>query len=93
LHVRIVAPKEDRIAYMSQWLRMSREEAAAQVGLREAKREEFLAACLHLPSDGILYDMTLNSSSLGESLCADLIIQAACGKCGALGTDADENYA
>src|SRR5262249_23199545 len=93
LHVRVIAPREDRISYMSQWLRLSREEAAEQVRLRESKREDYLAACIHLPSDGILHDMTLNSSSLGEELCADLIIQAARGKCGTLRTEPDENYA
>ena len=31
LHVRVVAPLSDRIAYMSQWLRLTREQAAEQV--------------------------------------------------------------
>jgi cytidylate kinase len=76
LHVRMIAPLPDRIAYMSQWLRLSRAEAEAQVALREAKRAKFLEQCFHLSEGGIIYDMVLNSSALGEQLCADLIIQA-----------------
>jgi len=76
LHVRIVAPLTDRIAYFSQWLRLPREEAAEQVRIRTEKREKVVAACFHLPSNGITYDMELNSSALGEELCADLTITA-----------------
>jgi cytidylate kinase len=76
IHVRMIAPLADRISYMSQWLRLSRAEAEAQVATREAKRAEFLAQCLHLSDDGIIYDMVLNSSALGEELCAELIFQA-----------------
>ena len=35
LHVRIMAPLQDRIAYMSQWLRLTSMEAAEQVRLRD----------------------------------------------------------
>ena len=76
LHVRLTAPLPDRIAYMSQWLRLPREEAAAQVTAREAKRTEFLDKCFHLPADGLIYDLVLNSSTLGSDLCADLIVMA-----------------
>jgi cytidylate kinase len=76
LHVRMIAPLEDRISYMSQWLRLSRAEAAVQVATREAKRAEFLAQCLHLSDHAIIYDMVLNSSALGEQLCTELIVQA-----------------
>jgi cytidylate kinase len=73
LHVRLTAPLADRIAYMSQSLRLPRAEASDQVAARELKRGEFLAKCFHLPGDGIIYDMVLNSSALGGELCADLI--------------------
>lgn len=76
LHVRMIAPLADRIAYMSQWLRLSRAEAESQVALREAKRAKFLEQCFHLSEGAVIYDMVLNSSALGEQLCADLIIQA-----------------
>ena len=78
LHVRIMAPLADRIAYMSQWLRLTVEEAAEQVALRDRRRAEFLATHFRRqPSDVYQYDLLLNSCLLGEELCADLIAQAA----------------
>ncbi len=76
LHVRLTAPLSDRVAYMSQSLRLPRGEAGEQVAAREAKRGEFLAKCFHLPGGGIVYDLELNSSALGGELCADLILTA-----------------
>ena len=78
LHVRIIAPLADRIAYMSQWLRLSMEEAAVQVDLRDRRRAEFLETHFHRrPGDLYQYDLLLNSSLLGEELCAELIAEAA----------------
>jgi cytidylate kinase len=78
LHVRIVAPQADRIAYMSQWLRLTMEQAAEQVELRDRGRAEFIAGHFHRqPGDIYQYDLLLNSSLLGEELSADLIVQAA----------------
>lgn len=78
LNVRIVAPLADRIAYMSQWLRLTVEAAAEQVRLRDARRADFLETHFHRrPGDIHHYDMLLNSSFLGEDVCAELIIQAA----------------
>jgi cytidylate kinase len=78
LKVRILAPLGDRIAYMSDWLRLTREEAAERVRLRDSRRAEFLQSHYHHePGDVYKYDLVLNSSLLGEELCADLIVQAA----------------
>jgi cytidylate kinase len=78
LHVRIIAPLEDRIAYMAQWLRLSEEEAASRVRLRDARRAEFMENHFHRsPADIYQYDLLLNSSLLGEDVCAELIAQAA----------------
>jgi hypothetical protein len=78
LHVRIVAPLADRVAYMSQWLRLTVEEAADQVRLRDRRRADFLGTHFHRqPADVYQYDLLLNSSLLGEDLCAELIVQAA----------------
>lgn len=86
LHVRLVAPLADRIAYMSQWLRLTEKEAAEQVRLRDAKRAEFLATHFHhRPEEAHQYDLVLNSSLLGEDLCAELIAQAARAKLAAMG--------
>ena len=37
LHVRVVAALTDRIAYMAQWLRLTMDEAAQQVELRDSR--------------------------------------------------------
>jgi cytidylate kinase len=81
LHVRVVAPLADRVAAMSQWLRLTREEAAAQVKQRDRQREEFLDVHFRRRGDEpCRYDLLVNSSRLGEELAADLIAQAVRGK-------------
>jgi cytidylate kinase len=81
LHVRIVAPEEDRIAYLAQWMRLTAEEAAEEVRRRDRRRAEFLVQYLGCqPSDPYPYDLLLNSSRLGEEQCAELLAQAARGK-------------
>ncbi len=78
LHVRVIAPLADRTAYMSQWLRLTGEEAAERVRLRDARRAEFLGTHFHRqPGEAYQYDLLLNSSALGEEICADLIAHAA----------------
>jgi cytidylate kinase len=78
LKVRILAPLDDRIAYMSQWLRLTRDEAAERVRLRDRRRAEYLQTHFHSdPNDVYQYDLVLNSSLLGEEVSAELIVQAA----------------
>ncbi len=78
LAVRVIAPLRERIAYLGQWLRLSMEEAAERVRLRDERRREFVAKNFHHdPSEVHQYDMILNSSLLGEDVCAELIVQAA----------------
>jgi cytidylate kinase len=78
LNVRIVAAREDRIAYVSQWLRLTPEEAAEQVELRDRRRHAFVSTYFRSQTTDVhQYDLVLNSSLLGEDLCADLIVQAA----------------
>ena len=90
LHVRLIAPLGDRIAYMSQWLRLTDEEAVNQVRLRDSRRAEFIATHFHRkPSDIYQYDLLLNTSLLGEELCAELIVKAARAKQAALGFNSD----
>jgi hypothetical protein len=85
LHVRIVAPLADRIAYMSQWLRLTPEQAAEQVRVRDSRRAEFIATHFHRQAGDVhQYDLVLNSSLLGEEQCAELIAQAARAKLAAL---------
>ena len=78
LHVRLVAPLEERIAYMSQWQRLPVEEAAEMVRVRDERRVEFLQTHFHRRgADVHPYDMLLNTSLLGEDVCAELILTAA----------------
>jgi hypothetical protein len=85
LHVRIVAPLPARVAYMSQWLRLTPDEAAEQVGVRDERRAEFIATHFHRQAADVhQYDLVLNSSLLGEEVCAELIAQAARAKLAAL---------
>lgn len=91
LHVRIMAPLPDRVAYMSQWLRLTPKEAAEQVQTRDSRRGEFIANHFHRQaSDVHQYDLVLNSGLLGEDLCAELIAKAARAKLAAwTGSHAD----
>jgi cytidylate kinase len=85
LHVRVVAPLEDRVAYMGQWLRLSLDEARTQVRLRDQRRADFLRSHYQRDvNDVYQYDLLLNSTLLGEDLCAELLVQAAQAKTAAL---------
>ena len=78
LHVRVVAPLEDRIAYMTQWLRLPESEAAEEIRRRDIGRGQFLKQRLQASSNDVqIFDLVLNSGRLGEETCADLIAQAA----------------
>ena len=78
LHVRLMAPLQERIAYMGQWLRLPLQEAAEKVRARDASRAEFINTHFHRqPGDIHQYDMLLNASLLGEETCTTLIVQAA----------------
>jgi cytidylate kinase len=78
LHVRVVAPLEERVAFMSQWLRLTVAEAAERVRLRDARRAEFVQTHFHRRTDDVhQFDLVLNSSLLGEELGAELVAQAA----------------
>jgi hypothetical protein len=78
LHVRLVAPLEERIAYMAQWLRLTVEEARQRVQVRDQRRADFLTTYLRRqPAEAHGYDLVLNTSTLGEEVCTELICQAA----------------
>lgn len=78
LSIRLVAPLADRVAYFRQWLRLSQEEAAEQVRQRDQRRNAFIERHFRQsPDDMRHYDLVMNTSSIGEDLCVDLIHQAA----------------
>ncbi len=77
LNVRVIAPHAERVAYLAQWLRMSDEEAAAELAGRDRVRAALHAALTGKSvSDPTQYDLILNSGRLGEAASADLIVSA-----------------
>ena len=91
LNVRIIAPLRERIAYMGQWLRLTVEEASERVRLRDERRIEFVFNNFHRdPNDVHQYDVILNSSLLGEDVCAELIAQTARARAAQLAIPANE---
>jgi cytidylate kinase len=94
LHVRVVAALADRIAYMAQWLRLTTEEAARQVELRDSRRAQFIETHFHRKANDVyLYDLVINATLLGEELAANLIAQAARAKLQAMGGSTQEEPA
>lgn len=73
LHVRVVAPHADRVAYMAQWLRLSEAAAVVEVARRDDRRSAFLANVGYKPGAREAFDVVVNSSRLGEDGCAELI--------------------
>jgi len=81
LHVRVVAPLQDRIAYMAQHLRRTSDEAADQVRERDDQRADFLIATFNRRAGDLHdYDLVVNSQLLGEETGADLVEVAIRGK-------------
>lgn len=77
VHVRVVAPLDQRVAYVGQWMRLNGAEAAAEVAERDRRRARFLATLADgHPDDPTGYDLVLNSDRLGVEACAGLIAQA-----------------
>jgi cytidylate kinase len=77
LRVRIVAPLEDRIAYVRQAERLNREEAAEAVRSRDERRERFVREQLGQSIEAVHgYGLVLNSSELSEEGSAEIIAAA-----------------
>lgn len=89
LHVRIVAPLAQRVAYFSQWQRLTPQESAREVQLRDARRSQYMLDQFNIDAnDPVNYDLVVNSSLMGEDLCAVAIADAA--KARLLGDDSGE---
>jgi cytidylate kinase len=81
IHTRVVAPLEQRIAYLGDLLRLPPAEAEAEVTARDRRREAFITSVVDVdPSDVGGYDMVLNTGRLGEFAAAGLIVQAVVGR-------------
>lgn len=77
VNVRVVAPLEQRVAYLGQWLRLTAAEAADEVEARDRVRSAMHQALANRdPSDLSQYDLVLNSGRLGDAVAAELIVQA-----------------
>lgn len=78
LHVRVVAPEKDRIAYVAQVERLSLEDAQNYVRRREDSRREFVTGRFgRSPEDVTQFDLILNSARLGVEGAAAIIFAAA----------------
>lgn len=89
LHVRIVAPRTERIAYFSQWQRLTPSDSEREVDLRDARRSQYMLDHFNVDAaDPVHYDLVINSSTMGEEICAQLIVDAA--KAKMLGEDSGE---
>lgn len=74
LHVRVVAPLDTRVAYLAQTLRMTRDEAAAEVQRRDAGRAEFVSRTGFLDAADLSgYDLVVNPVRLGLEAAAQLV--------------------
>ncbi|GBD37637.1 Cytidylate kinase [bacterium HR36] len=78
LLVRVVAPMGDRIRYMSEFLRLTEEQARDYVYKTDRQRLEFVLTHFGIdPNEVHQYDLVLNSSLLGVEACAQVIVTAA----------------
>ena len=81
INVRVIAPFPQRVAYFTQWLRLTPAEAEIEVAARDRVRSALQIALVGSdPDDLAQYDLLLNSGRLGEGECAELIAQAVRGK-------------
>lgn len=77
VNVRVIAPLAQRIAYFTQWLRLTPAEAEIEVAARDRVRNALQIALVGSdPNDLGQYDLLLNSGRLDEAECAELIAHA-----------------
>lgn len=77
VHVRVTAPFDDRVSYDAQHLRLTRDEAAAEVRSRDDRRALFLARAVGRdPADLSAYDVVVNTSRLGVEGAARVVAEA-----------------
>jgi cytidylate kinase len=74
LHVRVVAPVETRVGYIAQTLRLTRDEAAAEVRRRDEKRAHFVSRTVFKDAADLSgYDLVVNPARLGLEAAAQLV--------------------
>jgi cytidylate kinase len=78
LHVRLYGREEDRLKHLSEWLRLPPHEAKIQLERREERRIDFLMTYFRdMFDDETVYDLSINSTNLGEEASAEVITLAA----------------
>lgn len=81
LNVRIIAKDSDRVTYLSQLERLTPQEADRFMRDTDEQRKKFVRDYFHRDNTDVHeYDLVLDSSSLGEECCADLVVAAVRGK-------------
>ncbi|HEX8997673.1 MAG TPA: cytidylate kinase-like family protein [Ktedonobacterales bacterium] len=74
LHVRVVAPLDLRVAYVSRRESLSHAEALQRVQQKDQDRRRYLSANYHhTPDEAHLYDLVLNTGVLDLDNCVDII--------------------
>ncbi|MBA2394960.1 MAG: cytidylate kinase-like family protein [Ktedonobacteraceae bacterium] len=74
LHVRIVAPLEQRIAYVMRRENINRDDARTRIQIKDQDRMRYLQTAYHQNSeDAVLYDITVNTAVLSLNQIVDLI--------------------
>ena len=77
INARVIAPLAQRVAYFTQWLRLTPDEAEIEVAARDRVRSALQIALVGSDPDELCqYDLLVNSGRLGETECAELIAQA-----------------
>jgi len=77
LNVRVIAPLPQRVAYFTEWLRLTPDEAEIEVAARDRVRSALQIALVGSDPDVLTqYDLIVNSGRLSEAECAELIAQA-----------------
>lgn len=81
INVRIIARDADRVAYLSQLERLTPQEADRYMRETDQQRSKFVRDYFHRDAcDPHEYDITLDSSTLGEETCAELIVAGVRGR-------------
>jgi cytidylate kinase len=89
LRVYVIAPLEQRVAYVAQREGLDELSARKRIQLKDNDRRRYVQAMYHLqPDDPVLYDLTINTSILSLDAVAELICQALALKAARLGTPA-----
>ncbi len=81
LHLRIVAPLEQRIKYVALRENLKREAAQQRIQQKDSQRRRYLwTTYRHMPDEAELYDLVLNTAVLDLDSCVQLAMQTLAAK-------------